>query len=134
MTDVDPALVNRPPAMELKPPHVASPKVDDLDDLPPDFDDVDLDAAVPTRPGSTRPKAKKSVKKARLRGFYSPPPPPSPKKVVLRGFYSPPLPPAKKKVVLRGFYSPPPPPPQKKVKRHAIRSAPPPTTPSGHPR
>ncbi len=114
--DLDPALVNLPRPMELKPPHVALPKVDDLDDLPPDFDDVDLEEALPARRASARPMAKKPGAKVTLRGMYSPPPPPpQKKKVVLRGSYSPPPPPPQKKVVLRGSYSPPPPPPVKKV-------------------
>jgi hypothetical protein len=95
--------------MELKLPPIASPA---LDDLPPDFDEVDLIAAVPTRPAAARPMAKESVKKVVLRGSYGPPPPP----------------PQKKKVVLRGSYSSPPPPPQKKVVLGALHGASPPTS------
>ena len=43
-------------------------------DLPPDFDDSDLDDAVAIRPLSARPMAKDSMKKVSLRGMYSPPP------------------------------------------------------------
>jgi hypothetical protein len=100
---VNPALVSRPRAMELKLPPIASPAPDEFDDLPPDFDDSDLDEAVPTRPSSARPKAKEAVKRVRLRGFYSPSPPPPVKRVRLRGFYSPSPPPPVKKLVLGGM-------------------------------
>ena len=55
--------------MELTPPHVASPELDDFDDLPPDFDDSDLDDAVPIRPVSARPMAKKSGPRIILRAY-----------------------------------------------------------------
>ena len=130
---VNPALVNGPRAMELKPPHVASPELDEFNDLPPDFDEVDLDDAVPTRPSSARPKAKEAVKRVRLRGFYSPSPPPPVKRVRLRGFYSPSPPPPEKKVRLRGFYSPPPPPPVKKLVLGGMRGTQPATKSLGPP-
>jgi hypothetical protein len=60
---VNPALVSRPHVTELKLPHSTSPKPDKINGLPAgldDFDDVDLDEAVPTRPLSARPMAKVS--------------------------------------------------------------------------
>jgi hypothetical protein len=71
---------------------IVNPALDEFDDLPPDFDDVDLDEAVPVRPVSAGPKAKESVKKVRLRGFYSPPPPPPVKKLTFPVRRSPPPP------------------------------------------
>ena len=142
-TDLDPALVRRPRAMELKLPPLASPAPEEFDDLPADFDDVDGDEAVPTRPASARPMAKESMKKVRLRGMYSPPPPPPQKTVVLRGFYSPPPPPPVKKLVLGASRSAPrtatekkvvfraslsPPPTGKKLVLPAMPSPPPPST------
>jgi hypothetical protein len=53
--NVNPALVNRPRAIGLKLPHSASPELDEFDDLPPDFDEVDLTEAAPTRHVSARP-------------------------------------------------------------------------------
>ncbi len=100
---VNPALVSRPRAMELKLPPIASPA---LDDLPPDFDDVDLDEAVPTSPVSARPTAKEAVKGVRLRGTYTPPSPPPVNRVRLRGTYTPPSPPPVNRVRLRGTYTP----------------------------
>ena len=96
---VNPALVNRPRAMELKLPHSASPELDDFDDLPPDFDDVDVNEAVPTRPVSARPMPKESVKKVVLRDFYSPPPPTG-RIVLLRRTPPPPPPPPTGRIVL----------------------------------
>ena len=94
---VNPALVRRPRAMELKLPPLASPVVasPELDDWPSDFDDVDLLAAVPARPVSVAPSAAGShappVRPGRAQESRtsivlraSPPPPPTGKKVVLR--------------------------------------------------
>ena len=135
---VNPALVRRPRAMELKLPPVASPVVaspvvaspepDDPDDLQfTDLDDVDLLAAVPTRPRSAIPilapssagshapqvrpgRAQESRTSIVLRPS-PPPPPPTPKKLVLRGpLPTPPPPPTRKKLVLRGPLPSPPPP------------------------
>jgi hypothetical protein len=151
-TDLDLPLVNRPRAMEVKPPHVAAPAPDDFDDLPPDFDDDGLDDTVPTGPASARPMAKKPRAKIILGAKRSalPPPtvkkldfvapcsaPPEPaakppasttKKVVLRGMPSPPPPAPVKKVRLRGAYSPPPPPAAKKLVLGGRRRSPPSTT------
>ena len=126
---VNPAFASRPRAMELKLPPLPAPVVasPEFDDLPPDFDDVDLDEAVPTRPASARAMAKESVKKVVLRGTYRPLPPSTRSKVVLRGTYTPPPPPPVMKVVLRGTYRPPPPPPvMKVVLRGTYRPPPPP--------
>ena len=108
--DLDPALVNLPRLMELTPPHVASPELDDFDDLPPDFDDSDLDDPVPIRPVSARPMAKESMKKVRLRETYSPPPPQTARKLVLgvRRSPPPPPPPPTGRIILRGRRPPPP--------------------------
>jgi hypothetical protein len=51
---VNPALVSRPRAMELRLPFVAPPDLDDFDNLPPDFDQLGLDEVVPARPGSAK--------------------------------------------------------------------------------
>jgi hypothetical protein len=127
--DLDPALVNLPRPMELKPPHV-SPELDDFDDLPPDFDDSDLDDAVPIRPVSARPKAKESMKKVRLRGMYSPTPPPTARKLVLgvRRSPPPPPPPPAGRIILPGRRTPPPPPTGRIIFRGRRAPPPPPTT------
>ena len=121
---VNPALVRRPRAMELKLPPLPSPELDGFDDLPPDFDDVDLIAAVPTRPVSARPtiassaanshapqvrqgRAQESRTSIALRTVPTPPPP-TEKKGVLRTVPTPP-PPTEKKGVLPAMPSPPPP-------------------------
>jgi len=84
---VIPALVSRPRAMELKLPPIASPELDDLDDLPPDFDDVDLVEAVPKRPVSARPVIVTTLHLRR-----SPPPPANRNKTTLHLRRSPPPP------------------------------------------
>ena len=112
--DLDPALVNRPGAMEVKPPHVASPELDDLDDLPPDFDDDGLDEVVPTKPALATPTAKKPGTKVTLRGKRTPPPPPPlpTGRIILRAKRMPPKPPLPTgRIILRGRRTPPPPPP-----------------------
>ena len=142
---VNPALVNRPPVMELKPPHVASPELDHFDDLPADFDDVDGDEAVPIRPAWTRPIAAPALARSNphevgrgpmkepgkvvFKVRRCPPPPSTGRKVTLRGAMpSPPPPPTQKKLVLRGTMpSLPSPPTEKKVVLPAMPSPPPST-------
>ena len=140
---VNPALVRRPRAMELKlpplaSPVVASPEPDDLDDLAFfDLDDVDLIAAVPPRPVSVAPSAANShaspvrpgcVQESRTSlVLWASPPPPTEKKVVLPAMPSPPPPASASKVVLRAAYRPQPSPTEKKVVlRGALSSLPPP--------
>ena len=123
---INPALVNRPRAMELKLPPIASPE---LDDLPSDFDGVDRIAAVPTRPVSASPVlaatsaisnapqvrqglATKPRKKVVLRKRRKPAPPPTEKRRLVPRIRRRPPPPAAEKrgIVLRARRSPPPPP------------------------
>jgi hypothetical protein len=140
---VNPALLKRPRAMELMlPPPIASPALDEFDDLPPDFDDADLDEAVPPRPVSVVPSSAGSrasqVRPGRAHEsrtsivLRANPPPPTPgTRVVLRGALpSPPPPPTRMKLVLRGAMPTPPPPPTRKkvVLRGALPSPPPPPT------
>ena len=129
---VNPAVVNRSRKMALNLRHSASPELDELDDLPPDFDDVDLDEAAPQGPHrQNRPIAPFSAKShADLvrQGMTKE----SGKKVRLRARPSPP-PPARRRLILRARPSPPPP-IKKKVLRRAMRNPPPPTTPSVGPR
>jgi hypothetical protein len=124
---VNPAFVPRPRAMELKLPPIASPALDEFDDLPPDFDDVDFIAAVPTRPVSVAPSAAGShasqVRPGRAQEsrtsivLRANPPPPTPgTRVVLRGpLPSPPPPATGSNVVLRAAHRPLPPPTEKAV-------------------
>ncbi len=137
---VNPALVSRPRAMELKLPPPASPALDEFDDLPPDFDDVDLDEAGPPRPVSVVPSvagshapqvrlglAQESRTSIVLRA--SPPPPaPTRNKLVLRAMPSPPPPATASNVVLRAAHRSPPSPTEKKVVQRAMRSPPRPAT------
>jgi hypothetical protein len=131
---VNPALVRRPRAMELKLPPIASPA---LDDLAFDRDAVALSEAVlpvlaPSSPKSAAPQirsglAQKSAKKVVLWARRSPPPPPPTRnKVVLRARRSPPPPTTGNKVTLRTRRSPPPP-TANTVTLRARRSPPPPT-------
>lgn len=111
---VNPALVNGPRAMELKPPHVASPELDEFNDLPPDFDEVDLDDAVPTRPASARPvvapdPAKFNPQQAR-KGLAAKPG----NQITLPAMRSPPPPTVRR--------SPPPAPTERGVWLHALPS------------
>ncbi len=125
---VNPALVSRPRAMELKLPQIASrkklsqiasPELDELDDPAfVDFDDVDLVEAVPTRPVSARPvlapaSAKSNAPQVRkglatrpgtkvvLRVRPSPSPLTTKSKITLRVRRSPPPPTTRNKVILR---------------------------------
>jgi hypothetical protein len=141
---VNPALVRRPRAMELKLPPPASPQLDEFDDLPPEFDDVDLIAAVPTRPVSARPTiapsaanshapqvrpglAQESRTSIVLRTVPTPPPP-TEKKGVLPAMPSPPPPATASNVVLRAAHRPLPSPTGKKVIFRTSLSPPPPGT------
>ena len=99
-------LVNRPRTMEVELPHSAPPELDEFDDLPADFEHVDLDEAAPIRPVAAGPKAQASKKKVRRWTRPSPPPPPTRKKVRLRGFYTPTPPPLQKKLTLSVRRSP----------------------------
>ena len=143
---VNPALVNPPRAMALKLSHSASPALDEFDDLPPDFDDSDLDEAMPVRPVSARstiasssakshphqvrqgPMAKESGKKVRLQAMRSPPPPPPQKKRRVLALRNPPPPPAERTVTLRVRRRPAPPPAERTVTLRARHSPPPPTS------
>ena len=138
---VNPALVNPPRAMELKPPLVALPR---FDDLPPDFDDIGLDEVVPPRPRSARPNIPLSSAKSGPRelrqGLMKEPR----KKVVLRKRRKPPSPPTEKRrsscgpgatrhprrprreVILRARRSPSPPPTGRGVVLRARRKPEPP--------
>jgi hypothetical protein len=106
---VNPALVRRPRAMELKLPPPASPALDEFDDLPPDFDDVDLIEAVPTRPVSARPTIASSAENSHgpqvRQGLAQEE---SRTSIALRTVPTP-RPPTEKKVVPRAMRSPPPP-------------------------
>jgi hypothetical protein len=143
---VNPALVSRPRAMELKLPliassEIASPELDDLDNPDDlefiDLDDVDLIETVPPRPVSVAPSSAGShasqvrpgrAQESRASIVLRPsPPPPTTKKLVLRGAMpSLPPPPTRKKVVLRGPLPTPPPPTEKKVVFRVRRGPPPP--------
>ena len=134
---VNPALVDRPRAMELKlpplaSPVVASPEPDDLEFL--DLNDVDLIETVPPRPVSVAPSAANSHasqvrpglaqesrtsivlraspppstgRKVTLRGAMPSPPPPG-RIVLLRRTPPPPLPPPTGRIVLKVNCRPPP--------------------------
>jgi hypothetical protein len=131
---VNPALVSRPRAMELKlPPRPSPSPPSDLrngrpatinDDLPPDFED--LGEAEPLSLASARPQESRA--QIQLHARRLPPPPPPAKKVRLKVRRRPPPPsPPARRVVLRARSCPPPPaPPVKKTRLHALRLPPPP--------
>jgi hypothetical protein len=110
---VNPALVNPPRAMESKLPLVAFPR---FDDLPPDFDDIDLDEVEPTRPESARPNIALSSAKSGPRELGQGPMKKPRKRVVLRIRRKPAPPPTAKKVSLRATPSLTPPPDAKRVR------------------
>jgi hypothetical protein len=112
---VNPALVSRPRAMELRLPFVTPPDRDDFDDLPPDCDELGLDEVVPASPGSAKPNialasAKSGPREPRqLTSRIGPAQPPPAETVVKRLWRKPQLPPTeKKRIVLRVWASPPP--------------------------
>jgi hypothetical protein len=122
-------LVNRPGTTEVALKHTAPPELDEFDDLPVDFEDVDLDEAVPVRPAPARPMAKEFATKVRMRGLYSKPPPPAQKKLTFQVRRSPP---PKKKIILWARPSPPLP-PEKEVIVSAGITTRPATKSLGHP-
>ena len=121
---VNPALVNPPRAMELMlPPPIASPALDEFDDLPPDFDDADLDEAVPTSPAWTRPIAAPALARSNphevgrgpmkepgkvvFKVRRCPPPPSTERAVTLSGAMPSPLPPTHRTVRCCGDHAQP---------------------------
>ena len=153
---VNPALVRRPRAMELKLPAVASPVVaspvvaspvvaspepNDPDDLEfTDLDDVDLIETVPARPVSVAPSAANShasqVRPGRAQEsrtsivLRTVPPPPTGKKLVLPAMRCPPPPPPTGRIVLLRRTPPPPLPlPTGRIVLRARRTPPPPPPP-----
>ena len=117
---VNPALVSRPRAMELRLPFVTPPDLDDFDDLPPDLGELGLDEEVPARPGSAKPKIAPASAKSgagvlrqgltKGSGKQVPSPPPETKRIVLPVRRNPPRPPTEpKRIILRVLRKPSPP-------------------------
>jgi hypothetical protein len=113
---VNPALVNRPRAMELRLPFVTPPDLDDFDDLPPDFDALGLDEVAPASPGSAKAKIvpasqSGSRERRRLTSRIGPArTPPAEKKTVVKRLWRKPQPPPTKpkRIILRVSPSPSP--------------------------
>jgi hypothetical protein len=114
---VNPALVSRPRAIQLRLPFVTPPDLDDFDDLPPDFDELGLDEVAPASPGLAKPNtapasAKSGSRKLRrLTSRIGPAqPPPAEKKTVVKRLWSkpPPQPAEPKRIILRVWASRPP--------------------------
>jgi hypothetical protein len=128
---VNPALVSRPRAMELKLPPIASPELDEFDDFPRDFDDSDRDEAVPTRPSSARPTIASSAANSHAPQVRQGLAQASGKIVLKVNRRPPPSPPPTGRIVLKVNHRPlPPPPPTGKIvlKRVNRRPTPPPLT------